>query len=92
MSELAQKDPIAEKLEALINLLAAPKVPAHKELWDASQCASYLRITKEKFLRSIACLNTFPKARNIDPNTFNATNKRWLAGEVMAWVEAQKVH
>ncbi|PIW57761.1 MAG: hypothetical protein COW14_04235, partial [Piscirickettsiaceae bacterium CG12_big_fil_rev_8_21_14_0_65_44_934] len=30
-------------------------------------------------------------ATNIDPNTFNATNKRWLAGEVMAWANAQKV-
>lgn len=91
MNATIQNDSIAEKLEALIGLLMVPKVPANRELWDSAQCAAYLRIKKEKFLRDIACKRTFPKARNIDPDTINATNKRWIAAEVMAWAEAQRI-
>ena len=87
-----QNESLSEKLEILINLLMAPKVPANRELWDSAQCAAYLRVKKEKFLRDIACKRTFPKARNVDPDTINATNKRWIAGEVMAWAESQKIN
>ena len=83
---------LAQKLDHLIAALLAPKVPVHKELWNSAQTAAYLKVTKEKFLRNIACKKTFPKARNVDPDTSNATNHRWNAGEVMAWAEAQKVH
>lgn len=83
---------LVERLETLIAIMSAPKVPPHKALWDSADCASYLRVTKDKFLRTISCIKTFPTARNVDKSTTNATNKRWLAGEVMAWAEAQRVH
>jgi len=82
---------IAHKLDALIALLMAPKVALNHELWDAGQVAAYLRTSKQKFLRDIATKRTFPKARCVDPDTINATNKRWIASEVISWANSQRV-
>ena len=37
---------ILSKLDELIHAIRAPKLPANKELWDASQCAEYLKVTR----------------------------------------------
>lgn len=78
------------KLEQLIDVLQAPKVPPAKALWDTGQCAAYLGVSKKKFTYDIACKKTFPLARNVG-DTINSTNYRWVAGEVMTWAEAQKI-
>jgi predicted DNA-binding transcriptional regulator AlpA len=84
------KDALLTKLEELIMIMQAPKVPANKELWSSAQTSAYLGLTKKKFMYDVACKPNFPKPRNVGGST-NSTNYRWLAGEVMSWAEAQKI-
>ena len=81
---------LISKLDELITIMQAPKVPANRELWNSQQAAAYLGLTKKKFVYDVACKSTFPKPRNVG-GSLNSTNYRWLASEVMSWAEAQRV-
>jgi predicted DNA-binding transcriptional regulator AlpA len=81
---------LAEKLEQLIQTLSKPKVSDNKTLWDAEDCAAYLKLSKKKFMGDVACKNTFPKARNVGGSE-NRTNWRWIASDITSWALAQKM-
>lgn len=80
---------LEEKLERLISILSAQKVPENKQLWTAQQCAAYLSCSMGHFSKRIAAKPSFPKAIDIN----GGTNKtlRWRAKDVMDWTEAQRI-
>lgn len=85
---MQEQQALHDKLDRLISLLSKPKVADNKTLWDAKECADYLRLTKQKFMGDVACRRTFPKAKNVGGSE-NRTNWRWVAGDVISWALAQ---
>ncbi len=85
---MQEQQAIISKLEELISVLSKPKVADNKTLWDAQECADYLKLTKQKFMGNVACRRTFPRPHNVGGSE-NRTNWRWVASEVMAWALAQ---
>lgn len=75
---------VAEKLDALINILSQPAIPADRKLWSREQIGIYLQIKRSAIDRVISC-PSFPAARKP-----GGGHPRWIAGEVMAWAEKQK--
>lgn len=63
-------------------------LPFHLQLWDAGQCAEYLRVTRPYFLRSIARRTGFPQQV---PGSMALRVPLWKAADVTAWMmgEAQ---
>lgn len=78
------------RLEELITLLKAPKVPTEKALWDSEMCAAYLGVKQKYFLSNIAAIKSFPRARNVSGSE-RSQGHRWVAGEVMNWAMSKKV-
>lgn len=88
MSDVNNQEILIGKLDQLIQVLSKPKVADNKTLWDAEECAMYLKLTKNKFMADVACRRTFPRPKNVGGSE-NRTNWRWIASEVMAWALAQ---
>ena len=56
-------------------------------LWDAGQCAEYLRVARPYFLRAVACKAGFP-ARV--PGSVGMRVGLWRAVEVLQWVNGDE--
>ena len=75
--------------ETTIDQLAAAiatrlAVPLDQRLWDAQECADYLRVEKRYFQEQIAIVPSFPDARRA-PTLKGRMNPRYVASEVIAW-------
>jgi len=80
-------DALIDRLDALINVLARPKIPADRELWDSNQASSYLGMSARNFSGRIACKPDFPRAIRLADIK---GGMRWKAQEVMDWVENRR--
>ncbi|RXJ70673.1 hypothetical protein CS022_22680 [Veronia nyctiphanis] len=54
-------------------------------LWDASDIAHYMKLSKSTVQCRIICKPHFPRALKV-PTTDNGGGRRWLAREVKQWV------
>lgn len=55
-------------------------IPFEYLVWDARECATYCRVSKEHFLRSVRHAAGFPS-----PITNEHEQPRWRAKSVAAW-------
>lgn len=85
---MQESQALYDKLDKLISVLSKPKVADNKTLWDAQECADYLKLTKKKFMGNVAGRRTFPSPRKVGGSE-NRTNWRWVASDVIAWALAQ---
>lgn len=58
--------------------MAESPIPWREQAIDASEAAKLFGLSRERFLRTIACLPSFPVRVNRKPAT-------WIAGEVVDW-------
>lgn len=63
------------------------QIPLEAQYWDAAAIASSLCVSADHFLRRIAPMPSFPKARRI-PTTGGRGHPRWKATEVLEWVDS----
>lgn len=57
---------------------AAEKIPFELQAINADGAAALFGLSKDRFLRNIACQPTFPERVNMKPAT-------WVIGEVLEW-------
>ncbi|NBQ67532.1 MAG: hypothetical protein EBU46_01355 [Nitrosomonadaceae bacterium] len=61
-----------------------PIVAVEKQPWDIRTCAIYMKISESRFRQVVAPHPSFPKSFRIAGG-----HPRWMAGEVIAWVESE---
>lgn len=64
------------------------------EVFDAADCAAYLRLSKKHFLDVVATLPTFPKPFRFPVNDRGKAGRsqiRWDAGQVRAWAKTSRM-
>lgn len=76
--------PITEAIEQLGKQTI---IPLDKRLWNADDCAAYLRETTKQFLERIACLPQFPKRISYPTASGSRSRPKWKAIEVIDWAE-----
>lgn len=64
---------------------ALDKVPWTELALAADECAQLFGLSKDRFLRTVACLPTFPQRINLKPAA-------WKAGEVVEWRDTNRFH
>lgn len=64
--------------------IASNHVPLDKRLWDAEDCAKYLKMKKSTFMTHYACAPNFPKSIRLDRGKGEG-NARWLASDVIKY-------
>ncbi len=75
-------DAIAKKLRLL--------PPTDKVLWDAKECAEYLRMSEKHFMDRVSKTMKFPKPIKLPSETGRRAHSRWYASEVMDWAKSYK--
>jgi predicted DNA-binding transcriptional regulator AlpA len=58
-------------------------IPYREQAIGAEEAARLFGLSRERFLRNIACLPSFPERVNMKPAT-------WIVGEVLDWREANR--
>lgn len=58
-------------------------IPWREQAIDAGEACKLFGLSRERFLRNIACLPSFPARVNARPAT-------WIVGEVLEWREANR--
>lgn len=58
-------------------------IPYREQAIGAESAAKLFGLSRERFLRNIACLPSFPERVNLKPAT-------WIVGEVLDWREAYR--
>lgn len=69
-----------ELIAELRDLISEIKKPAKSDMWDASDIAAYLRLTKGTVQSHLLGKHGFPNAIVLPVG-----GRRWLASEVKAW-------
>jgi predicted DNA-binding transcriptional regulator AlpA len=59
------------------------EIPYRELAIDAEKAAALFGVTKEWFLRTIACQPSFPERVNLRPAT-------WITGEVLDWRDSHR--
>lgn len=62
---------------------AAEKIPWTELAFSADECAGLFGLSKDRFLRTIACTTGFPERVNLKPAA-------WKVGEVIDWRDANR--
>jgi predicted DNA-binding transcriptional regulator AlpA len=75
-------DAIAKKLRLL--------PPKDKVLWDAKECAEYLRFSQKHFVDHISKTLKFPRPIKLPSEAGRRAHPRWYASEVMDWAKSYK--
>lgn len=60
------------------------------DFWNSQDCADYLRVSREHFLKRIATVRGFPRPGSFPVmvrGRLTATGPRWKAAEVKVWAE-----
>lgn len=81
---------IITHLDKIIELLSAPAVPIKDALWDKTQVGEYLGVSGRQVAERYALRRDFPKTINISGHSAVNAQKRWKAGEIIAWAERQR--
>lgn len=84
---------VANKVASQV--IARISVPLDKTLWDADQCADYLRQGRRTFIDKTSKHHTFPQAIRV-PLSINETTESkaravWNASEVIDWANSWKI-
>lgn len=82
--------PAHDFIEQLATALAArvkPSIPLEVELWTVTDIGAYLKIAPNKVVERYASLPDFPKRIELPTSEGRKTHPRWLAREVIQWVE-----
>lgn len=64
--------------------------PPDKVLWDAKECAEYLRMSEKHFVDRVSKTMKFPKPIKLPSETGRRSHPRWYAQEIMEWVKVHK--
>lgn len=62
---------------------AVEKIPWQELAMSAEECAELFGLSKDRFLRTIACAPSFPERVNLKPAA-------WKAGEVIDWRDGNR--
>lgn len=81
---------IVAKLDELLVALSKPAVPFKDTLWDKEQVGAYLGVTGRQVAERYALRRDFPKTINISGRSAANAQKRWKAGEIIAWADRQR--
>lgn len=60
---------------------------ADEPLWDAADCAGYLKVSRKHFVDRIANIPGFPKRVQLPTAEGRRGHPRWFAKEVVAWLK-----
>lgn len=80
----------ADTIAALARAIAAnlpPQIPIDVALWNAADCAAYLRTSESSFYSRVACLPGFPQPIRLPRPDGRKGHPRWKAREVIEWAE-----
>lgn len=72
--------------DAILRKVHAQPAP-NKKIWDATDCALYLRVSTRHFAERISNHHTFPEPLKLPSATGKNAHRRWKATEVMQWLE-----
>lgn len=86
MSEAVQIDMLAERLAAAVADRVRPAVPIDAALWNSSDVANYLRVSKNQLARYTPRPD-FPKPIRLPTQTGGHGHPLWRALEVIKWTE-----
>jgi len=76
-----------ERVAEIIRLMK-PSVPINLEIWSPEDIAKYMDITKQQFSNKYAVMPDFPEAKRL-PTKNGKGQLRWMAKDVIEWVESQ---
>lgn len=74
-------------LAELAKAIAAQMQPLNEHtLWDADDCAAYIKVAHRQWLERFACRTDCPKPIRLPTNGGRGT-PRWKAMEIIEWIE-----
>lgn len=79
-------DALAKKVAQEMSVLSSPQA-----LWDASDCACYLRISKTYFVNSVSKHPGFPKSTALPHEGQIKPHKKWLSSDIKEWAGVKNV-
>lgn len=78
---------LADAVLARIKPVIKPAVPLDIALWDVTDIGTYLKVAPNKVVERYASLKDFPRPIRIPTAENRTTHARWLAREVIRFVE-----
>ena len=82
---------MTEDLASLADLIAARiQVPIEHRLWDAAEVADYLRVSKWTFQAEYAPHPKFPRPVRVPGVKNNRMQPRWMARDVIEYMDVCK--
>jgi len=78
---------LIEQLANAVAIRVRPTVPLDVELWTVADVGSYLKVAPNKVVERYASLPDFPKRIELPTAQGRKTHPRWLARDVIRWVE-----
>lgn len=85
----ARDQELISSLTEAISMLATNPVPLDQRLWNADDCAQYLRMEKKTFQNHYAPHPNFPKPFQL-ARAGGGGRVLWRASEVIAWAMKKK--
>lgn len=82
MNEAINIDQLAESIAKKM----ATSVPLELRLWNAAECAEYLRVAPRQFKERTSQIHTFPPAVRL-PSDNGLGHPKWYAQEVIDWAK-----
>lgn len=78
---------LIDKLACAVASHMARTIPIDLELWTVKEIGEYLKIAPNKVVERYASLPDFPKRIELPNSSGGKSHPRWLAREVIRWVE-----
>lgn len=89
MLEMTELNDLAYQI---VDILKKHIGPHSEQLWDAEDCAAYLRCTARQVTDRYSAHPSFPEPVRLPTDNANGRgHPRWYAVEVIAWVRQWKV-
>jgi len=83
----APANDLIEQLAAAVAMRVRPAVPLEVELWTVTDIGNYLKVAPNKVVERYASLPDFPRRIELPTSEGRKSHPRWIAREVIRWVE-----